>query len=49
MKKINKTKTVYFALAADNIHHGHIKLIEIGRQYGKIVVGLTTDNAIAEY
>ena len=26
-----------------------MKLIEIGRQYGKIVVGLITDNAIAEY
>lgn len=49
MKKINKTKIVYIALAADSIHHGHMKLIEIGRQYGKIVVGLITDNAIAEY
>ena len=49
MKKNNKIKTVYIALAADSIHHGHMKLIEIGRKYGKIVIGLITDSAIAEY
>ncbi len=47
MKK--KKKTVYIALAADTIHHGHITLIEKGKKYGDIVIGLITDKAIAEH
>ena len=48
MKKNNK-KSVYIALAADSIHHGHKNLIEVGRKYGEIIIGLITDSAIAEY
>ena len=48
MKKNNK-KSVYIALAADSIHHGHMNLIEVGRKYGEIIIGLITDSAIAEY
>ena len=36
-------------LAADSIHHGHMNLIEVGRKYGEIIIGLITDSAIAEY
>ena len=39
MKKNNK-KSVYIALAADSIHHGHMNLIEVGRKYGEIIIGL---------
>ena len=48
MKKNNK-KSVYIALAADSIHHGHMNLIEVGRKYGEIIIGLITDSVIAEY
>ena len=42
-----KKKIVYIALSADVIHHGHINLINQGRKYGTIIVGLLTDKAIA--
>ena len=47
--KTKKNKIVYIALTAGTIHHGHIKLIESARTYGDIIIGLITDNAIAEY
>tara|TARA_B100001123_G_scaffold414049_1_gene513053 strand:+ start:485 stop:1792 length:1308 start_codon:yes stop_codon:yes gene_type:complete len=46
MKKI---KTVYIGMSADIIHHGHMKLLEEARKYGKIIIGLFTDAAVAEY
>ena len=48
MNKISK-KIVYIGLAADTIHHGHTNLIEVGRKYGNIVIGLITDEVISEY
>lgn len=42
-------KSVYISLSADSLHHGHMKLIEEGRKYGKITIGLLTDKAIAEF
>ena len=47
MKK--EKKKVYIALAADTIHHGHMSLIETGKKYGDIIIGLITDKAIAEH
>ena len=47
--KHNANKKVYIGLAADSIHHGHMRLIDKGRQYGKIIIGLITDEAIANY
>ena len=44
-----KKKTVYIALTADSIHHGHMRLIEKGRQLGDITIGLISDKAVAEY
>lgn len=44
-----KKKTVYIALTADSIHHGHMRLIEKGRQLGEITIGLISDKAVAEY
>lgn len=40
---------IYIAMAADLIHHGHINLINNARKYGKIIVGLLTDDAIKSY
>ena len=46
---MKKSKTIYIGLSADGIHHGHIKLLEKARDYGEIIVGLLTDEAIATY
>ena len=42
-------KTVYVAMAADLIHHGHLNVIKEARKLGEITVGLLTDSAIASY
>ena len=36
-------------MSADIIHHGHINILNIAKNYGKVVVGLLTDEAIASY
>lgn len=40
-------KTVYIGMSLDVIHHGHINIIEIGRSYGQLTVGLLTEKALA--
>jgi phosphoenolpyruvate phosphomutase / 2-hydroxyethylphosphonate cytidylyltransferase len=42
-------KKVFISLTAENIHHGHIKLIDEGKKYGEIIIGLLTDNAVAKH
>ena len=42
-------KTVYVGMAADYIHAGHVYLLQQASQYGRVVVGLLTDEAIASY
>jgi cytidyltransferase-like protein len=42
-------KTVYVGMAADIIHKGHINLLNEASKYGKVVVGLLTDEAIESY
>src|SRR3989344_244107 len=49
MKKTNTEKIVYVGMSADLIHHGHINIIKTAQKYGKVVVGLLTDEAIATY
>ena len=44
-----KNKKVFISLTAESIHHGHIKLIDEGKKYGDIVIGLLTDNAVAQH
>lgn len=36
-------------MAVDLIHHGHINIIKEGRKFGKVIVGLLTDEAIVNY
>jgi phosphoenolpyruvate phosphomutase / 2-hydroxyethylphosphonate cytidylyltransferase len=38
-------KTVYIGMTADILRHGHISVIETGRRYGEVVIGLLTDQA----
>lgn len=44
-----KKDTVYVPMAVDILHPGHINIIKIAAQYGRVVVGLFTDEAIASY
>jgi phosphoenolpyruvate phosphomutase / 2-hydroxyethylphosphonate cytidylyltransferase len=46
---MKKDKIVYIGLSADILHEGHINIIKTAKKYGKIVVGLLTDEAIASY
>lgn len=48
-EKDNKEKIVYVGMSADLIHHGHINIINTAQKYGKVVVGVLTDKAIASY
>lgn len=41
--------TVYVGMTADVIHHGHIAIIKAASQYGGVIIGLLTDEAIAEH
>ena len=41
--------TVYIGLTVDVLHHGHINLIRQGAEYGDVIIGLTTDRAIAQH
>lgn len=42
-------KKVYIAMSADVIHQGHINIVNEGRKYGEVIIGLLTDEAIATY
>jgi phosphoenolpyruvate phosphomutase len=42
-------KKVYVPLAADILHEGHINILRIASNYGKVIVGLLTDSAIIQY
>ncbi len=46
---MKKKKLVYVALAADILHEGHINILRIASKYGKVIVGLLADKAIASY
>jgi phosphoenolpyruvate phosphomutase / 2-hydroxyethylphosphonate cytidylyltransferase len=42
-------KIAYVPMAVDMIHIGHINIIKKAKQHGRVVVGLLTDKAIANY
>ncbi len=42
-------KTVYIGMSMDLLHHGHINIINEAAKYGKLTVGLLTDEVIAKY
>ena len=46
---MKKEKWVYVPMAVDILHPGHINIIKISAQYGHVMVGLFTDEAIASY
>ena len=42
-------KIVYAAMNADILHYGHINILKIASQYGKVIIGLLTNSAIKTY
>ncbi len=42
-------KTVYVAIAGDEVRAGHIDMIAEGRKHGGVIVGLLTDRAISRF
>jgi phosphoenolpyruvate phosphomutase len=46
---MEKNNLVYVPMAVDIVHPGHINIIKIASQYGEVMVGLFTDEAIASY
>jgi len=42
-------KIIYVPMAADVINSGHLNIIKKAKKYGKIIIGLFTDSAVAEY
>ena len=45
----NSKKTVYCGMAIDVLHPGHLNIINEAKKLGRVIVGLLTDEAIAEY
>ena len=45
----NRKKLVYVAFSADLLHEGHINILKKASKYGKVLVGLLTDQAIISY
>lgn len=41
--------SVYVAMAADILHHGHINIIAEAAKLGKVTVGVLTDEAVSSY
>ena len=46
---MKKKKIIYVPMGADILHTGHLNIINKAKNYGKIIIGLFTDSAIAEY
>lgn len=44
-----KEKLVYVPMAVDILHPGHINIIKVSATYGRVMVGLFTNEAIASY
>ena len=46
---MNSEKTVYVGMSADIIHPGHLNILHVAQKYGRVIVGVLTDEAIASY
>ena len=43
----NSKRLVYIGITVDLVHKGHLNIINEGLKYGKVIIGLLTDEAIA--
>ena len=46
---MDKKELVYVPMAVDILHPGHINIIKEAAKYGKVIVGLLSDEAIKSY
>ena len=46
---MEKEKIVYAGMSADIIHPGHLNILKEAVKYGRVIVGVLTDTAIASY
>ena len=46
---MEKENIVYVGMSADIIHPGHLNILHEAKKYGKVIVGVLTDEAIASY
>ena len=46
---MSNEKRVYVAFSADILHEGHIKILQHASKFGKVTIGLLTDEAIVQY
>jgi len=49
LNKKKNEKYAYVALSVDILHEGHINILKTASKYGRVIVGLLTDEAIATY
>ena len=49
MKNKNKKLSVYVGICGDIVHHGHINILKKASNYGEVILGVLTDNAIKSY
>ena len=42
-------KTVYTCFCTDIIHEGHLNIIQYAKKYGKVIVGVMSDEAMLHY
>ena len=49
VQTMKKEKIVYVPLAVDILHSGHLNIINKAKKYGKVIIGLLSDKAVAEY
>ena len=48
-KESKQEKTIYIGITGDIIHPGIINIIQKAATYGRVIVGLLTDSAIADH
>ena len=44
-----ENKTVYLSFSTDMLHSGHIALIKKAKKYGKLIIGVLSDEAVISY
>jgi phosphoenolpyruvate phosphomutase len=49
MAKTHRRPRVYVGMTIDFLHHGHINIISKAKEFGEVIVGLLTDEAVANY
>ena len=49
MEWLIKMKKIYACFCTDVIHEGHLNIIEQAKQYGEVIAGVLSDQAMIKY